>query len=241
MKKQDIQVTSNSSFSNNKEISFFIPFRNEESALRSTVEIILEVAKNHTTNFEIILVNDGSTDQSPQIAQDLANNANIHFLDLKKNFGFGMAYLEGFKSCKMAYAMYLTADGDVERNELTEILKTWNGQSPLIQSAKNPHTRKLFRYGLSKFYTFLIQVFSGTNWPYYNGFNILPVVEKEKLSLKDFGFCTQAHLLLQVLRDRNDIQFVATESKFNDEGSKALTFANFRSAFRFFLYLVKYQ
>lgn len=230
-------VNTNLSFLN-KEISFFIPFRNEEENLANTVNVILQVARVHLNNFEIILVNDGSIDRSLQIALNLSQSSEVRTIDLGKNFGFGTAYLKGFEACRLKFAMYLTADGDVHCDELAAILQNWCGSTPLIQSAENSFDRSMFRFLLSKLYTYLVRLLSRTWWPYYNGFNILPTQNKKNLKWIDLGFCTQTWLNLQLIKGRQKIQFIQTRSRFKDETSQAMTVKNFKSAFKFFLYLL---
>jgi glycosyltransferase involved in cell wall biosynthesis len=219
--------------SKQKSLSFFLPFRNEAGSLRATVDSILEAAHDCLGSFEIILVDDGSTDESPAIASQLTLDPHIRVITLDSHEGFGAAFLTGLKSAKFEYAMYLGADGDVYTEELREILTAWSGDRPLVQHILNDHERTVFRFVLSRFYTLLVGTLSGLRLPYFNGFNILPVETARQTDLNDFGFCTQAHALIRLLPFSSPPQIVGTYGRFHDQTSQSLNRRNFAQAFRF--------
>jgi perosamine synthetase len=221
-----------------KELSFFIPFRNEEQFLASTVEIVLSVAQDCLNKFEILLVDDRSFDGSPEIAKKLSLDPNIRVITLPEPGGFGAGYLAGLGFAKYGFAMYLSADGDVTAPDLRGLLQQWHGNMSMIQHCVNDRTRNLFRYHLSRFYTRMVQIGSGTCFNYYNGFNILPTRTLLGKTVSDFGFCTQAHVLLNSLSFENRFQEVGTVCRFNDDTSQALTLKNFRAALAFFVWLL---
>lgn len=228
-----------SSISLRKELSFFIPFRNEESTLAATVTILQDVARRLLYRFEIVLIDDGSTDRSPQIALELAKGADVRVVRIEGHAGFGAAYLRGLAEARYAYAMYLTADGDVQSSELESILDQWAGNRLLVQYPLNPSSRRYGRYLLSRFYTSLVAWMSGKKLPYYNGSNILPTIAARALQFTDYGFCTQAHVLLGLLPHVGTPQLVGSQSAYHDEGSQALTLRNLFSAARFLGHLAK--
>ena len=74
-------------------ISILVPFKNTESYL---VECLDSILQQTYTNWELLIVDDGSTDGSYQLVQNYANTeARIHLL---RNDGSGI--IEALKTCK---------------------------------------------------------------------------------------------------------------------------------------------
>ncbi len=226
--------------SDSKCLSFFLPFYNEEKSLAPVVKTVISVASQLLTHWEIILVDDGSSDRSFDIACEMMSRCeNIRIVRLEGNQGFGIAYLRGISEARFPFAMYLSTDGDVNEVELKQILFAWDGRRGLIQYAQNPQARFYYRYLLSRWFTRITNFLSGNNWPYYNGFNIYRLKEGAQIARLNFGFATQAYVVLNVFNSRSDVIRIATASKFFDQGSKALTIKNFIRATRFFWFVVR--
>ena len=225
----------------NKNLSVFIPFYNEKLKLAETVEVVSAVLQEHCDKFEVILIDDGSHDGSQAIADDLCRKIPAtRVVHLSENTGFGKAYLTGLRSAHYAHALYLTADGDVHRDELAMILRTWDGRRSLLQHPQNPRDRNYGRFLLSKAFTFLVNLITGRREPYYNGYNIYDLAEISRVQT-DFGFCTQAYALLCLVpRDCDPIR-LTTVSRYNDAESKALTFKNVLQVFRFLVYILGHK
>lgn len=228
------------SSSSNKKLSFFLPFYNEADQLENTIRKIILVADNYLSDYEVLLINDGSTDRSLEIAAQLIiNHKNTRLISFDKNEGFGKAFIAGLLNAKHNHALYLSADGDVNEHELQMILGAWDGLRPVLQFAKNPADRHFLRFLLSKIFTFLVNTLTKNNWPYYNGFNIYNLKNKNRLAEINFGFATQAYALLTLFDPNDDIILLKTTSEFNDSTSKAITLNNFNKAFLFFYFIMK--
>ena len=233
-------INTSNSFSVQKKLSFFLPYYNEEASLKKTVELVLKIAPTLLIEFEIILINDGSNDNSLEIAKALSKNTQqIKVFSFEKNQGFGAAYILGLQQASFDHAMYLSTDGDVNSEELKLILQSWDGNSSLLQYAKNPKIRNYSRYLLSKIYTFMINTLSNSHWPYYNGFNIYSLKNRNLLKSKNFGFATQAYVLLILFKIPTETILLATESIFNDSTSKAISFKNIYNVFLFFCFIIR--
>lgn len=101
-------------------ISVIITFLNAEHTLKKCVESIL----NQTyKDFEIILVNDGSTDKSLDIAVKLKNKNNsiIHIIDKRNNEGLEKARYDGRKAAKGEYLTFVDADDWLEKDALEKM------------------------------------------------------------------------------------------------------------------------
>ncbi|NQU34854.1 MAG: glycosyltransferase family 2 protein [Bacteroidetes bacterium] len=80
------------------DISVVIPFYNEEESLTELNDWIFRVMKSNHFSFEIIYIDDGSSDNSWQIVKNLSKlNLNVKGLSFRRNYGKSAALNEGFK------------------------------------------------------------------------------------------------------------------------------------------------
>lgn len=93
------------------EISIFFPFWNEEKNIESVIKNAIPIAQKIAEKWEIIAVDDGSSDKTLKIAEKLAeNNPNIIVASHKINRGYGAALRSGFE--KARYDLIVFTDGD---------------------------------------------------------------------------------------------------------------------------------
>ena len=99
-------------------ISLIIPIYNEEGNIRKLFqEIIFNIDELNQYNFEVIFINDFSTDNSLNILNELLeNNSILTILDNKKNLGQSKSILFGIKKAK--YENIITMDGDGQNNPI---------------------------------------------------------------------------------------------------------------------------
>lgn len=99
-----------------EKISIIVPIYNVEPYLRRCLTTVLEQSYK---NWECILINDGSTDQSEVIAKEFVQKDNRFVLYSKKNGGLSSARNEGIKKATGKYVMFLDSDDALH----TEILR----------------------------------------------------------------------------------------------------------------------
>ncbi|MGR3318872.1 MAG: glycosyltransferase family 2 protein [Candidatus Anammoxibacter sp.] len=93
------------------EISIVIPVYNEEGNIRPLVSSLLDVMKKINKEYEILFVNDGSTDSSGQILTEITNSHdNLTIINLDKNYGLTSALDAGFKAAIGDFIVTLDAD-----------------------------------------------------------------------------------------------------------------------------------
>lgn len=94
-------------------ISVVVPVYNSEATLETLSDRISKVLKNHSSKFELILINDGSNDRSWEIISKLANKYSwIHGINLMRNYGQHNALLCGVRASK--YELIITMDDDLQ-------------------------------------------------------------------------------------------------------------------------------
>ncbi len=103
---------------------------NSENYIIDFYERIKKTALENDLNFEMIIVDDGSTDTSPVIAQEIAKrDGRVSFIKLSKNFGHHKAMLTGIRFAKGDFVFII--DSDLE--EQPELLKTFYDEIKLTE------------------------------------------------------------------------------------------------------------
>lgn len=104
------------------QLSIVIPFYNEEESLPELISWIEKVTQTNQYSYEIILVDDGSTDQSWEIVKQLQqNNAHIKGISFQRNYGKSAALNEAFKVAKGDYIITMDADLQDSPEEIPEL------------------------------------------------------------------------------------------------------------------------
>jgi glycosyltransferase involved in cell wall biosynthesis len=104
-------------------ISVFLPCYNEQENVARTVEKALDVLGKLNADFEVIIVDDGSTDQTGQIADGIASrHGRVKVVHHKHNLGYGAALQSGFKTATKTLVFYTDGDGQFDINEMPPLL-----------------------------------------------------------------------------------------------------------------------
>ncbi len=104
-------------------LSVVIPVLNESPSLRQLYEEIRQVAEAHHYDYEIIFVDDGSTDDSWQVITQLAEkDARVKGLRFRRNFGKAAALMAGFSRATKPFVMTMDADLQDDPAEIPNFL-----------------------------------------------------------------------------------------------------------------------
>ncbi|MBU1110338.1 glycosyltransferase family 2 protein [Patescibacteria group bacterium] len=105
-------------------LSVFFPAFNEEANLRTTVVNAQEVLGRLGLEYEIILVNDGSTDQTGKIADQLdAEDPHIRAIHHQHNRGYGGAFKTGLYAAQYEWIAFTDTDGQFDFSEITHFME----------------------------------------------------------------------------------------------------------------------
>lgn len=106
------------------ELSIFFPFWNEEKNVKYVVENAIEVAGKIADVWEIIIVDDGSSDKTYQLGQEMASrNNNVSLISHKPNRGYGAALKEGFSNAKYKYVVFTDGDRQFDFSEVSKLIE----------------------------------------------------------------------------------------------------------------------
>ena len=102
-------------------VSVIIPNLNGAGWLRDSIESIWAQTEQ---DFELIVIDNGSTDESLEIAHSYCGNPRYHLIENSENTGFSHAVNQGIAMAKGEYMALFNNDAFAEPNWLEELLKT---------------------------------------------------------------------------------------------------------------------
>jgi len=101
------------------ELTVFFPFRNEAACIVPVVEQARQRLLPLVGDLEMLLINDGSTDATGELADALATRfPDIHVIHHPVPLGYGAALISGFRTAGKAHILYLDGDGQFDAGDL---------------------------------------------------------------------------------------------------------------------------
>ena len=221
-------------------ISFVVTSLNEEANIEPTVQQILGAAQGRLLDYEILLVNDGSTDATGTIMEEMAaQNSKICVLHNQHNFGLGGAYKRGLMVAKFDYIMWIPGRNVLPSEELIKVLSQIGKADIVISYSANPEHRLWHRRLFSSGFVCLLNLRFGLAVPYYNGINVYHTELLQKFSPPTNGYAYQAAALIGMLKQGYSWVAVGIINTPRQSGkSKAMKLNNMISVFKSIAYLL---
>lgn len=134
-----------------KNLSVFFPLFNEEGNIKNSVEKAIRVLDTLKIEYEILLIDDGSSDRTGQIADELSGkNPKIKVIHHEKNLGYGEALKSGFYNARYDTIVYTDGDGQFDFSEVHKFLDKIADYDLIIGyriKRQDPFFRILFKKG----------------------------------------------------------------------------------------------
>ncbi|MGN6186842.1 MAG: glycosyltransferase family 2 protein [Thermoanaerobaculia bacterium] len=182
-------------------VSLVIPMFNEELNIEHAVSASLESLEKYARDYEVLIVNDASTDASPRIAESLAaNNPHIRVLHHEQNRKLGGTIRTGFAAAKMDLVFYMDADIPFDPDVLGRAIRAMNLTGADMIAAYR-HDRKmegLKRAIYTTIYNWLIGILFG--WPHRDinfSFKLMKRHVLEAIELRSEGSLIDAELVVK--------------------------------------------
>ncbi|MGD9639547.1 MAG: glycosyltransferase family 2 protein [Alphaproteobacteria bacterium] len=174
-------------------LSVFFPAFNEEKNIAATVVRADEVLKNlKLKNYEIIVVNDGSSDKTAEVVLKLAQkNSHIRLVNHQRNRGYGGALKTGFSQSKYEWVAFADSDGQFDFADIKKFLAEAEN-ADLVLGFRIKRADSLFRQLTTFGWKTIARIFLGLDVKDYScGFKlikkqvydaVLPLVGEEKVT-----------------------------------------------------------
>lgn len=128
------------------ELTIFFPFWNEEENIEKVVKSAIPIANKVAEKWEIIMVDDGSTDLTLEIAKKLsANDKRLRVVSHQPNRGYGAALNSGFSHAKYKYIVFTDGDMQFDFKEITKFVEKITDADLVIGYRKKRRDKNIFK------------------------------------------------------------------------------------------------
>ena len=139
-------------------LSIFFPAYNDSGTIASLVITARRTAQRLTTDFEIIIVNDGSADATAEIADELARTyPEVRVIHHPANRGYGGALRSGFSGARKALVFYTDGDAQYDPAELEVLWPHMRAGVDLVNGYKISRSDPLHRIVIGRVYHYTVK------------------------------------------------------------------------------------
>lgn len=220
-------------------ISLAIPAYNEQGNIEASVDSAIRGLGNRFSSYEIIIVNDGSHDDTGKIIDRLAkSNPNVKAIHHPVNKGMGKSLSTGFQAATKEYVGSFPGDNGLE-------VESWGTMLDLIGKADivsycigNPEFRPWRRRFVSWAFVTAVNMRFGLSIKYFNGHAVYKREAIQSITHLTNGHTFLAECMIRLLRkgySHCEIPTIQIERKTGE--TKAFSGKNFRDLFTFFITL----
>lgn len=218
-------------------LTIVMPARDEETHLREAAEIVLEVGVRYFKNLELLIVDDGSIDQTGAIAENLAGeDSRVAVVHNRVPLGLSGVVQQGLDLARHEYFMYVDGKGATPADALDTILSNIGKADLVIPYPTNSCERPLARRLISWLYQQILNLFFGLRLKYYNHLVVYRTTMIRSLAIKTDSYGFQAECVIKLLKKGASFVEVGVEDRFDLEGrkTKAFQLRNILGVGRFF-------
>ncbi|MHB8580869.1 MAG: glycosyltransferase family 2 protein [Ignavibacteriaceae bacterium] len=181
-----------------KKVSVVVPLLNEEESIIPLASEIRKVLKMIDIQFEVIFVDDGSTDKSLKVIKDFCRqDKRFKYVSFRKNYGKSAALQVGFNQVTGDVVITMDADLQDDPNEIPNLLKKLDEGFDLVSGWKKKRHDPFIKKVSSRFFNFVTRLMTGIK---IHDFNCgLKAYRKEVVEvIKVYG---ELHRYMPVLAD----------------------------------------
>jgi glycosyltransferase involved in cell wall biosynthesis len=137
-------------------VSVFFPAFNDEGSIARLIHEALEILPRITDDYEVIVVNDGSSDGTAAVLDELANKLpRLRVIHHPNNRGYGGALRSGFENGAKDLIFYTDGDGQYDVREITKLMPLMTEEVDVVNGYKIKRSDSRRRIVLGEIYKFL--------------------------------------------------------------------------------------
>jgi glycosyltransferase involved in cell wall biosynthesis len=143
-------------------LSIFFPACNDAATIPSLVIAAVQTASRLTPDFEVLVINDGSTDATAAMADELARlYPQVRVIHHERNRGYGGALRSGFSAATKEFIFYTDGDAQYDPREIERLWARMEAGIDLVNGYKISRSDPLHRIFIGRMYHYTVKVLFG--------------------------------------------------------------------------------
>ncbi|MSQ15067.1 MAG: glycosyltransferase family 2 protein [Dehalococcoidia bacterium] len=143
-------------------ISAFFPAYNDGGTIASMVVSVVATLRDITDEYEVLVINDGSSDHTGEVLAELARvYPELRVITHEKNRGYGGALRSGFNNATKELIFYTDGDAQYDARELKLLLSAFTDSVDLVNGYKVSRSDPINRVILGRLYQFGVKTMFG--------------------------------------------------------------------------------
>jgi glycosyltransferase involved in cell wall biosynthesis len=182
-------------------LTLFFPAYNEEEIIEKTVREALRVAATVTDDYEVIVVDDGSSDGTVAAVEAVAaSDPHVRVVRHDGNRGYGAALRTGFAQARKDYVFFSDADGQFDLAELTKLVDQ-TANAPVVVGYRVKRSDPPHRLFIAKTYNLIVRAIFGLRVRDIDcAFKLLRREVLSRVDLESNGAFISSELLIKLRR-----------------------------------------
>ena len=194
--------TSQTTVQNELDITLFIPCLNEEKRIVPTLETVRDAMSEFALSYEILVVDDGSTDETASRVADFCRlnpGIPVHLHRNPRNLGLSRSFVDAAFRGRGRYYRLVCGDNVEPKASMVKILRAMGQADIVIPYYPVLPGKSPLRKAISRLYTLIVDTLGGNRIRYYNGCALYQRYHVMRWASYNYGFGFQAHLITTLL------------------------------------------
>ncbi len=221
-------------------LSVIMPCLNEQDNVAAAIQRTLAAFDRHGIAGEIVLINDGSTDDTAGVIRRFTElHSNVRLVEHDRPRGIGNSFWDGVRNARNDFVTMFPGDDENDPDDALLYYYLTRDVDIVVPFIHNVEVRSVWRRLISSVYRFIINISFGMNLNYTNGTVVYNRAILEGVTLRSSGFLYQAELLIKLIRA--GYLYAETPhflSRRSSGKTKALTLKSFLQVSRGYLRLI---
>jgi len=182
-------------------LSVVMPCLNEQDNVAAAIQRTLAAFERHGIEGEIVVINDGSTDNTADVVRTLAErHPNVRLVEHARPMGIGFSFWDGVQNARNDFVTMFPGDDENDPDDALLYYYLTRDVDIVVPFIHNVEVRSIWRRVISSLYRFIINMSFGMNLNYTNGTVVYNRAILDSVTLKSRGFLYQAELLIKLIR-----------------------------------------